>query len=42
MTNHGKTDACVTGSALDDRCACLEQTSLLGVGDDPIGRTILY
>src|SRR5438874_909638 len=42
VTNHGKTDARVTGGALDDRCARLEQTSVLGIGDDPVGRTILY
>src|SRR5260370_12090079 len=42
VTNHGKTDARVTGSALDDRCAWLEQTLLLGIGDDPVGRTIFY
>src|SRR5438477_1144212 len=28
-TDHGKADACVTGSALDDRCAWLEHTLLL-------------
>ena len=42
MTNYSKTDACVTGSALDDRCTWTEQTSLLGIGDDPVGCTILY
>src|SRR5204863_5808834 len=42
VTNHGKTDPRVTGGALDDRCAWLEQTALLGIGDDPVGRTILY
>src|SRR5207249_3328912 len=42
VTNHGKTDPRVTGGALDNRCAWLEQTALLGIGDDPVGRTILY
>jgi len=37
VTNQSKTDARVTGSALDDRCAWLEQTLLLGIGDDPVG-----
>src|SRR5438067_5595908 len=41
VTNHGKTDPRVTGGALDNRCAWLKQTSLLGIGDDPVGRTIL-
>src|SRR5213080_3735183 len=42
VTNHRKTDPCVTGGALDNRCAWLEQTSLLGIGNDAVGRTILY
>src|SRR6266699_5879405 len=41
VTNHGKTDPRVTGGALANRCAWLEQTLLLGIGDDPVGRTIL-
>src|SRR5438552_3124154 len=40
--DYGKADACVTRSTLDDRCARLEQTLLLGIGDDPVGRTIFY
>src|SRR2546430_7048766 len=42
VTNHSKTDPRVTGGALDNRCAWLEQTLLLGIGDNPLGRTILY
>jgi hypothetical protein len=42
VTNHGKTDPRVTGGALDNRCPWFEQTLLLGIGDDPVGRTILY
>src|SRR5205823_14635926 len=40
VTNHAKADPSVTGGALDNRCARLKQTSLLGIGDDPVGRTI--